>query len=106
MSADGLVTITVPTSGGAGTIPTVDYSAELAKVQEQVAKLTATMVSINLSLTGIAASVAGLESFLVAVQVPSTGDFRTKDVSVTTDNVLVNTALTKSGIVSPVNGGL
>jgi hypothetical protein len=42
---------------------------------------------------------------LLAVQTP-TGDFRTKDVSVTTDNALVNIALAKSAIPPPQNTGI
>jgi hypothetical protein len=99
------IEIIVTSSGGAGTILTPDYTAELAKVQAEIAKLTATMVKMNLSLTTLVASLVAIEGILVAVQTP-TGDFRTKDVSVTTDNILVNTALTKSLIPAPPNTGI
>ena len=95
----------VTTYTPASTIVTPDYSAELGLITEQVSELTATMVKMNLSLTTLVASLVAIEGILVAVQTP-TGDFRTKDVSVTTDNILVNTALTKSAIPAPPNTGI
>jgi hypothetical protein len=99
------ITITVTSAGGAGTILTPDYTAELAKVTAEVSKLTATVVKMNISLATLAASLVAIEAILVAVQTP-TGDFRTKEVGVTTDNILVNTALTKSAIPPPPNTGI
>ena len=116
MAAGGIVTMTpvvltatgpdvVTTYTPPSTIITPDYSAELALITAEVAKLTATMVKMNLSITTLAASLVAIEAVLVAVQTP-TGDFRTKEVGVTTDNILVNTALTKSAIPAPQNTGI
>lgn len=116
MAAGGTITMTpvvftatgpdvVTTYTPASTIVTPDYSAELGLITEEIGKLTATMVKINVSIGTLAASLVAIEATLVAVQTP-TGDFRTKDVSVATDNALVNSALLKSGIVPPQNSGI
>lgn len=95
----------VTTYTPASTIITPDYSVELGLITEQVAALTATLVDINLTLAGMVLSIAAIEATLIAVQTP-VGDFRTKDVGVTSGNALVTSALTKAGIVPPVNSGI
>jgi hypothetical protein len=116
MAAGGIVTMVpvvltatgpdvVTTYTPPSTIVTPDYTAELALITAEIATLTATMLRMNTSLGLMAASLVAIESILIAVQTP-TGDFRTKEVGVTTDNILVNTALTKSAIPSPQNTGI
>ena len=108
-----LVTIVVPPmSGGTGTILHPEYTAELVTMAAEIAALNAEIASINTALiatnaalTTISADMTLLLQYLTTVQTP-TGEFRTFDFNSVSDNVLVTSALTKTGIPVPPNPGV
>jgi prenyltransferase beta subunit len=129
-----LVTVVVPPlSGGVGTILGPDYTTELvdmsAKIVEitiqvqqmatqitamsdqivalntQISAINSALLGSNASLLTLNGDMAAILTFLTTVQTP-TGEFRTFDFSSTTDNLLVSSALTKTGIPVPPNPGI
>jgi len=108
-SATPIAVTVPPLTGGAGLLPTVDYTVELTALAAAVKTITAQIIIINreigllsTSLNSMGADLTILQTYITAVQSP-TGDFRTLSPEDVIGDALVQTALAKSGIV--VTGG-
>jgi len=110
MSAIGIVV--PPLSGGAGAFVGPEYTAELTAMalsitalNAEIAKINTALIAANTAITTLSADMAVLLNFLTVIQTPA-GEFRTFDLSSVSNNILVASALTKSGIPVPPNPGI
>ena len=102
MSVGTPITVTVPPTGGVGTLPTVQYTAEIEALTAIIKTMTAEMIIINreigvlsTALSSIASDLLAIKTFMLAVQSP-TGDFRTLSPEDSAGTFIVDAALAKN----------